>query len=212
MLNVQALANKKENRKGKVANAVSPIKSAAGKRTVSFLAVVPEIFLNFCLCRSRSLWRSPSSWRMWTRSGPSLAGRLTRLAPGWPPWTIWTGSTRECKAASQFFSPISRLSRALEEQGDMLSQLQLHVKTELGMHAIAGNTCLFILVSAHALSSLPSQVSSGMEDRHFHGAGPRPGQERARHGHLQTSCQGEGDDAARTYVSLACFFSCFICG
>ena len=24
----------------------------------------------------------------------------------------------------------------------MLSQLQLHVKTELGMHAIAGNTCL----------------------------------------------------------------------
>ena len=43
MLNVQALANKKENRKGKVANAVSPLKSAAGKRTVSFLAVVPEI-------------------------------------------------------------------------------------------------------------------------------------------------------------------------
>ena len=51
-----------------------------------------------------------------------------------------------------------------------------------------------------------------MEDCQFHGAGPRPGQERARHGHLRTPCQGEGDDAARTYISLACSFPVSIVG
>ena len=49
MLHAQALANKKEHRKNKVSNAVSPLKSAAGKRTVGFLAFLTaiKIFLSW---------------------------------------------------------------------------------------------------------------------------------------------------------------------
>ena len=50
MLNEQALANKRELRKGKIANSVAPIKSAAGKRTVGFWFLS---LLHGCLCSGR---------------------------------------------------------------------------------------------------------------------------------------------------------------
>ena len=87
--------NKKEARKGKVASALSSIKSAAGKRSVC--SKIPFVACSHhCFVRSPSSPKPASCWRTSTRSGSSWARRPWRPAPGWLLSTMWTESTREC--------------------------------------------------------------------------------------------------------------------